>query len=151
MNFNTSTAVGALTLAKYHHNRDIDSQNKIVTRTLGKFGIIHKDYAGEMPKEDEFWLTKIVDVIKPNEHSGCFIVEPVKKLDYSDVGKLLQGMYDEIPSNNACMVFIKPKDNFKNSVWQLTLEDRKRYKNKSVIVIQDDCLLNEVTNGSEND
>lgn len=146
MNFNTTNAVGVITLAKYHHNKDSESINKIVTRTLGKFGIIHKDYKGEMPKEDEFWLTKIVDNIRPTEHQGCFIIEPLKKVDYSEVGKLLQGMYEEVVSENNCLIFIKPKDSFKNSVWQLTLEDRKRYKNKSVIVIQDESLINEVKN-----
>lgn len=138
---NLSNAIGVITLAKYYHNRDTESTNRIVTRTLGKFGIINKDYKGEIPKEDEFWLTKIVDNIKPTEHIGCLIVEPIKKIEYENVGILLQGMYDEVPSDNPCLVFIKPKEAFKNSIWQLPLEDKKKYKNKSVIVIQDESLL----------
>lgn len=145
MDINLGTAIGVLTLAKYHRNQDSDSTNRIVTRTLGKFGIINKEYKGEIPKEDEFWLTRIVDNIKPNEHQGCFIVEPVKKVSYDNVGKLLLGMYEEILPVNDCLIFIKPVEQFKGSIWQLALEDRKKYKNKSVIVIQDESLLNEET------
>lgn len=141
------TGVGVLALAKFHHNQDLDSSNKMITRTLGKFGIISKTYTGEQPKEDEFWIVKIVNNIRPEEHQGCFIVEPLKKIEYvTQVGKLVNGMYEEVPCENNTIVYVKPLEKFENYVWQLTLEDRKRYNGKSVIVIQSEKLLENVEN-----
>lgn len=141
------TGVGVLTLAKFHHNQDLDSNNRIITRTLGKFGIISRLYEGELPKEDEFWLVRIVKNNKPEEHQGCFIVDPLKKIEYAtQVGKLVKGMYEEVASENKQLVFIKPLERFENSVWQLTLEDRKIYNGKSVIVIQSEKLLEKIEN-----
>lgn len=138
------TGVGVLALAKFHKNQDNDSNNKIITRTLGKFGIISNSYSGEQPSEDEFWIVRIVNNIKPDEHKGCFIVEPLKKVDYlTQVGKLVNGMYEEIPSDNKNIVYVKPLEKFENYVWQLTLEDRRNYQGKSVIVIQSEKLLSE--------
>lgn len=139
------TGVGVLTLAKFHHNQDLDSLNRMITRTLGKFGIISKTYEGELPKEDEFWLVRIVSNIRPEEHQGCFIIEPLKKLQYeSQVGKLVKGMYEEITCENPHLVYIKPIEKFENFAWQLTLEDRKNYRGKSVIVLQSEKLLDNI-------
>lgn len=141
------TGVGVLALAKFHHNQDLDSSNKMITRTLGKFGIISKTYTGEMPTEDEFWIVRIINNIRPEEHQGCFILEPLKKVDYSkQIGKLVNGMYEEILSENKHIIYIKPLEKFENYVWQLTLEDRKRYPGKSVIVIQNEKLLYNIEN-----
>jgi len=152
------TGTGVLTIAKFHTNRDSDSRNKVVTRTLGKFGVLHKFYEGIQPKEDEFWICRIIDNVRPNDRQGCFVLEPVKKVDYTtEVGKLMKGMYDEIvPENNKQLIYVKPKEKFKNHVWQLSLDDRKQFNGRHVIVMLDESLINnnipkiEESNGKEN-
>lgn len=144
IDFNTGS--GVLTIAKFHNNHDSESPNKVISRTLGKFGIISLGYKGVQPKDDEFWLVRIINNIRPKERQGCLILEPVKKIDYyKEVGKLVNGMYEEIPSGNELIAFIKPKKKFENYIWQLPLTDRKKYNDRYVIVIQSESLLkNEV-------
>jgi hypothetical protein len=136
-----NTVVGMLTVAKFHNNADTDSFNKVISRTLGKFGLIDKDYAGEYPKPEEFWVVKIKKNIKPDKTEGCFILEPLKKLDFTnDVGKLAWGMYS-IEEIGKAVTIIRPNQEYQNKYWQLPLEERKHFKNKAVIVIQNEKLL----------
>lgn len=132
---------GIYTLAKFHRNADSDSPNKIVTRTLGKFGFIDRNYEGVMPKYEEFWIVKIIYNIKPDDTQGCLILEPIKKVDYKqEVGKLVWGMYS-IKEIGKAVNLIIPNEEFKNKLWQLPLEERKRYKKKAVIVVQDEIAF----------
>lgn len=133
-------AEGILTLAKFHNNPDQDSQNKVITRTLGKYGVISSKYKGVMPTTEEFWIVRIIKNIKPNLTQGCFVLEPVKKVDYhKDIGKLLKGMYDSV--DGSVLSIVTPKEEFKHNIWQLSLEDRKEFKGKAVLVKLDECIL----------
>lgn len=132
---------GIYTLAKFHKNADSDSPNRIVTRTLGKFGFIDRNYEGIMPKYEEFWIVKIIYNIKPDDTQGCLILEPIRKVDYKqEVGKLVWGMYS-IKEVGKAITLIIPNEEFKNKLWQLPLEERKRYKKKAVIVVQNELAF----------
>lgn len=132
---------GIYTLAKFHKNADSESPNRIVSRTLGKFGFIDRNYEGIMPKYEEFWIVKILYNIKPNDTQGCLILEPIRKVDYKkEVGKLVWGMYTTKEAGNA-VTLIMPKEEYKNMLWQLPLEERKRYRKKAVIVVQEESSI----------
>ena len=138
---------GIYTLAKFHRNADLESPNKVVTRTLGKFGFIDRNYKGTLPKFEEFWIVKIKYNIKPEDTQGCLILEPIRKVDYkNEVGKLVWGMYS-IENVGKAVALIYPNEEFNNRLWQLPLEERKKFKKKSVIVVQNtDAIYNSVYN-----
>lgn len=132
----TDTINGIYTLAKFHRNADFESSNKIITRTLGKFGFIDRNYDGVMPKNEEFWIVRIKYNIKPDDNSGCLVLEPIRKVDYKEeVGKLVWGMYTAQNIGKVTTLII-PNEEFENRLWQLPLEERKRYRRKAVIVVQ---------------
>lgn len=132
---------GLLTLAKFHRNADSESPNKIVTRTLGKFGFIDRNYEGELPNSEEFWIVKIKYNIKPDDTQGCLILEPIRKVDYKkEVGKLVWGMYKTEDVGKAITLVI-PNEEYENKLWQLPLEERKKFKKKAVIVVQKEQVL----------
>ncbi len=138
-----ATAEGILTVVKFHTNADTDSKNEVISRTLGKFGVVSNLYKGVKPKPEEFWLARIVKNIKPDMTQGCFILEPLKKVYYKNngVGKLLKNMYT-VANLGPVLTIITPMEEFKNSIWQLSLEDRKAFKGRTVIVKQYEDVLN---------
>ena len=128
--------IGIYTIAKFHRNADSESPNKVVTRTLGKFGFIDRNYEGELPKYEEFWLVRVKSNIRPDETQGCLILEPIRKIDYKkEVGKLVWGMYHTEDVGKA-ITLIVPNKEYEDKLWQLPLEERKKYRKKAVIVVQ---------------
>lgn len=130
------TIVGIRTVVKFHENTDLDSPNRVLTRTLGKFGVVSHAYEGTRPRPNEFWLVEVVGNKCPEQTKGCLLLEPIKKLDFrSDVGKLVWGMYTTEEVGPA-IVLVTPNPQFSNSYWQLPLDERKKFKSKAVIVKQ---------------
>lgn len=131
-----NTIIGVKTVVKFHENTDEYSPNRVLTRTLGKFGVVSSTYGGVKPKPDEFWLVKVIDNKNPDQTKGCLILEPLKKLDFTkDVGKLVWGMYS-VEDVGPAIALIVPNPEFGKSYWQLPLDERKKFKNKAVIVKQ---------------
>jgi len=129
-------AIGIYTIAEFHLNKDQDSQNKVISRSLGKFGLIDNSYEGEYPKQEEFWLVKIKNNIRPELAQGCFILDPILKVDFTtEVGKLVSGMY-KTEEFGPALVIITPNEEYKGKFWQIPLEERKKFKNKAVVVKQ---------------
>ena len=49
-------------------------------------------------------------------------------------------MYTTKEAGNAVTLII-PKEEYKNLLWQLPLEERKRYRKKAVIVVQEESSI----------
>lgn len=90
-----SIAENKITIVKFFYN-DKRTKNQILTRTLGKIGVIDstKIYVAT-PKSNEFWKVKIIKETRPGQNEGCFVLEPLEKVNIEDTAKLVPGMYDE--------------------------------------------------------
>ena len=71
-----------ITLVKFIRNKQKNAKNKLVTRTLGKVGVIHSaiyEAMPEKPRNDEFWYAEIIDEGGKGLSTGSFILNPLKK------------------------------------------------------------------------
>jgi len=72
-----------LTIAKYLFNRVESRQNKLITRTLGKVGVIDPVIYAHLetrPNHDEFWFSEVLSELGKGTNKGVFILRPIKKV-----------------------------------------------------------------------
>lgn len=81
-------------IVKFFNNPKTDSANVIITRTLGKLGVIKVGYPHKV-LPGELWRVKILKETNPTRASGCFILEPIVKIDSNTLQKLIPGLYKE--------------------------------------------------------
>lgn len=104
-----------LTLVKWIKNPDENSTNTMITRTLGKIGIMTAKALLEskvLPKHDEFWYSEIVLETKPGSQ-GCFVLRPIKRVTYvsykgrrrPDFTYLIPGACEYVRRRNALLVY----------------------------------------------
>lgn len=83
-----------LTVVKFIENTNEDSDNKIISRTLGKIGVFnYRDSSlspSQIPSPGEFWRVEITkEVVAYREDGstgGCFVLKPVSKVGQRDEG-----------------------------------------------------------------
>jgi len=97
-----SIAEGLEVIVKFFANDNPKSQNKIVTRTLGKLGVIQNNQTNINP--NEFWRVQIIKETCPHRNTGCFILEPVAKLLPEELSKVVPGMYTEVRKNGLVII-----------------------------------------------
>lgn len=104
-----------ITLVKWIENRNKTSKNRIITRTLGKIGLMPSDVlfrGGNLPKKDEFWYSEIVCETKPGRN-GVFVLRPIKKIEdvphyrtkRPNFEYLIPGMFDMQRRRNALLIY----------------------------------------------
>jgi hypothetical protein len=109
-----------LTLVKFIDNYDAESRNRIITRTMGKLGVIDSSALSQMPtkpKSREFWYCNIVKETGAGTPTGVFTLAPVEKLpslvqdgyESVNVVHLIPGMYDSMKSGNVMLLHPKTK------------------------------------------
>jgi len=128
------TPVGCQVIVKFFKNSYDNNINQLITRTMGKVGVIDKDYiqsGNEMPCEGEFWKVDIVKETNPGKPYGCFILKPICKVDPSSLFKLLPGMYEEVQSNGSLIII--PKTKGQNAILPIKL--KKSFNKFSSIVV----------------
>jgi len=90
-----------ITLVKFIDNPDPDSRNPMISKTLGKYGVLEtaqyqkssspyplEEEENCLPKSSEFWKVEIIkEVIIHRKHgtTGCFILKPISKVGYKKV------------------------------------------------------------------
>lgn len=125
---------GLFTIVKFIDNPVPSSPNRLVTKTIGKYGFVSSDYEGPAPKHDEFWLVRIDREIKANSLQGCFVLTPVKPIDRQDISILVSGVGHYSEYEEEGIRYILPVD--KDKYYVLPLEHRKNIKTvRSVIVV----------------
>jgi hypothetical protein len=63
-------------------------KNAVVSRTLGKVALVlqHEGKPPKVePKPEEFWLCDLVTETRPSEPAGCFLVEPLQKVEHKNL------------------------------------------------------------------
>ncbi len=147
-----------ITLVKFNRNlgQQTNPKNKIITRTLGKPGVLSWPHVWDhqkCPTFNEFWYVEIIKEIGGNTPKGVFVLNPLERVAQrsngrSDVIRLIPGTYDIIPVGNTLLVYPhKLYDNrlgpnwvcsrsVKKTLFNLHKKD-KRYNMNSIIVVFD--------------
>jgi hypothetical protein len=104
-----SIAAGKMCIVKFHENKDTDNRNQIITRSLGKFGVIATAWYenkrdDEVPHAGEFWKVRILKEIGVGQRNGCFVLTPMNQVHVEDLEKLIPGMYEESFYNGIVIV-----------------------------------------------
>jgi hypothetical protein len=100
-----------ITLVKFINNYR-DNSNKLISRTLGKLGVIKREYLKEIkPKHNEWWYVSIEEEVGKGTEGGVFVFRPIKVLERNERGKqeilhLFPGAYSEEQQDTS--VFLHP-------------------------------------------
>ena len=101
----------AFTVCKFIVNTDNEkSRNRIITKTLGKFGVINMDYRGPCPKHDELWYVRIDKEIKAGEPAGCLVLTPIMQLNIEQVDSLIPGTGASTESIEGGVCYVTPNN-----------------------------------------
>ena len=86
-----SPAEGLEVIVKFYYNgRHGEHKKGILTRTMGKIGVLSKQWIFEnpkalKPKHKEFWKVRILKETFVGQERGCFILEPLFVVPHIDV------------------------------------------------------------------
>lgn len=125
------------TILKFFDNEGDDGQPSVISRTLGKIAIVaqlYKDRAKKnpavvMPQSQEFWRVRILKELQKGKRSGCFIVEPISKVEVADLFHLVPGTY-AIEQTEGKLI-VRPNDEYKHRSCILPLDHKHLYAKKA--------------------
>lgn len=109
-----------LTVVKFISNTNEESDNKIISRTLGKIGVFNSRDGSvspqHTPEPGEFWRVEIVKEVVTRRDDGstggCFVLKPVSKVGYRngddpDIDYLIPGGYKTVRFETALVIVPK--------------------------------------------
>ena len=122
---------GVYTLAKFYLSRSPSGKMNCISRTLGKFSIIDKEFEGVINDQD-IWVCKVIKEIHPGKNIGAFVLRPIELVDIDRIKKIIPGFYDVQVMENAINIIpnIDPHD-----FWMLSKTTRKIFSKKYYAVI----------------
>lgn len=147
-----------ITLVKFHENKrpDAAKTNKVITKTLGKTGVLDWEKVeehGRVPKDEEFWFVEVVLEKGAGTPRGLFVLNPLEQIGTLDSGKpdivrMIPGTYKTEKVGNT--VLLHPSQLYEGRLgpnWICSLSVRKtimekyklsgKYTVNSVIVVFD--------------
>ena len=97
-----------LTLVKFIWNYRQDSSNKLISRTLGKLGVLARD-CEQKPKHNEWWYCTIQKEVGHGTDKGVFVLNPVEYLAETDGRQellyLYPGSFNIVRKGSALLMF----------------------------------------------
>tara|TARA_Y100000815_G_C13093048_1_gene406406 strand:+ start:29 stop:514 length:486 start_codon:yes stop_codon:yes gene_type:complete len=127
--------------------------NEVISRTLLKIAVVSRHFRQKhgpdaVPKHGELWRCTIVKEIKSGQNKGCFIVEPLQKVDDNSLTHLIPGWYDVKLVNGRLLIY--PRKQGINWILPLTHKRIMSEENKAycVIVTLDSLPITEVPEGT---
>jgi hypothetical protein len=107
-----------ITLAKFIQNDNPQSTNLLITRTFGKFGVLHRESVAKMdrkPRANEWWYCEVVRETGANTERGCWVLKPIRKVGIverdgfrdNDITYLLPNMYEYHRVGNVLLLYPK--------------------------------------------
>jgi hypothetical protein len=119
-----------ITILKFFTNDGKQSnvlKNDIISRTLLKIAVINKYYIEKnpekLPKSGELWKCDIIKETCGGKNKGCFIVDPLEKVEENDIMHLIPGFfYQKVLNNRLIIIPKKPELN-----WILPLTHKHLY------------------------
>lgn len=131
LNTHRSVFEGVYTLAKFYLSRSPDGKMNCISRTLGKFSIIDREFEGTINDQD-LWVCKIVKEIHPRQNIGAFVLSPIERVEADKIKKIIPGFYDVQVMERA--VNIVPNTD-PHDFWMLSKSTRKIFSKKYYAVI----------------
>ena len=126
LNKESSIFEGVYTLAKFYLSRSPEGKMNCISRTLGKFSIVDREFEGTINDQD-IWICKIIKEIKPRQNNGAFVLRPIELVDPDNVKKIIPGFYDAQPMGKVISIMpnLDPSD-----YWMLSRNTRKIFSKK---------------------
>ena len=127
----TSYFDGVYVVAKFFMSKAPDGTFNCISRSLGKFSIIDRSFAGKVSCQD-VWICKIMREIKPGQNSGAFVLRPIEKIEIEKVRKIIPGFYEiQVVGRAVCIIpNTDPAD-----CWMLSKATRQIFAKKHYAVI----------------
>ncbi len=109
------------TLVKFYQNFTETSTNRLVTRTLGKLGVVDRESlvtARTKPNPGDWWYCDIVQEVCAGADRGVFVLRPVEKLPVIeqdgfstvDILHLVPGLYTSQRCQNVMLLHPRRPD-----------------------------------------
>ena len=121
LNKDSSIFEGVYTLAKFYLSRSPEGKMNCISRTLGKFSIVDRNFEGTINDQD-IWVCKIIKEIQPRKNIGAFVLRPIELVDPDKVKKIIPGFYDAQPMGKV--ISIMPNSD-PSDYWMLSKNTRK--------------------------
>lgn len=124
---------GVHVVAKFFLSKAPSGEFTCISRTLGKFSIVDKNFTGKVENKD-LWVCKVVREIKPGENKGAFVLMPVEKIidPQTTIRKLIPGFYEVHPAGNGA--FLIPNSE-PSSYWVLSHGTRQIFSSRYYAVV----------------
>jgi hypothetical protein len=131
LNKDRSIFEGVYTLAKFYLSRSPQGKMNCISRTLGKFSIVDRNFDGTINDQD-IWVCKIVREISPRENVGAFILQPIELVEPDRIKKIIPGFYDAQPMGKVISIIpnTDPHD-----YWMLSKNTRKIFNKRYHAVV----------------
>jgi hypothetical protein len=129
----------ATTVVKFYNNTKVDDSNTVITKTLLKVGVVDSQWrkaingAIEEPRDGEFWKVDVVRETNPGQPRGCFVLQPLAKVESEELSRLVPGMYTE--ELRGGVLYIYPKHKNINWILPLKLKQGMRDRCYAAIVV----------------
>jgi len=122
---------GVCVVAKFYLSKAPNGKMHCISRTLGKFSILDRNFNGTVNDQD-IWVCRIVKEINPGRNQGTFILHPIEPVDIEDVKKIIPGFYDARPLGKAISIIpnTDPSD-----FWMLASGTRKIFSKRYYAVV----------------
>lgn len=127
----TSYFDGVYVVAKFFMSKAPDGSFNCISRSLGKFSIIDRAFAGTVNCQD-VWLCKVMRELKPGQNNGAFVLRPIEKVPIDKVRKIIPGFYDVQTIGKA--VCIVPNTD-PSDCWMLSKATRQIFARRHYAVI----------------
>jgi len=131
LNNDRSVFEGVFVVAKFYLSKAPNGKMHCISRTLGKFSILDRNFSGEVNDQD-IWVCKIVKEISPGKNQGTFVLHPLELINMDQVKKIIPGFYDARPIGRA--ISIVPNSD-PQDFWMLSSGTRKIFSNKYYAVV----------------
>jgi len=120
------------TILKFFHNTKAaaSEQNQVISRTMRKIAVVSKymldafkHNPDKLPQHGELWRCRIAKECHPGKNSGCFVVEPLERIEEKDLVKLVPGTFDIKLINKQ--LIIRPKLEYREQNWIMPLQHKR--------------------------
>lgn len=109
------------TLVKFIRNENPRSTNMLITRTLGKYGVLHRESVtamkDEKPGHNEWWYCEVVKETSAGTDKGTWVLKPIRRVECvekdgfreNDITYLVPNLYSYKREGNVLLLYPKRK------------------------------------------
>lgn len=143
---------GVYVIAKFYYSKAPDGTSKLISRSLGKFGILDRVAVKSREVDNkDVWLSRIAGEIYPGKNHGAFLLSPVTKIEDPDTQllKLIPGFFSVVARGSTAL--LTPNSD-PDKYWILSHGTRKIFSHKyhTMVVPISYAAAEEATLESEN-